>query len=131
MNTLKISMMTAALSLASIASSWAAQWDGSSAAYHAHVIAVDKGFELHVHDKAKHLPVDLTKGKVTATMLKDGKRIALPLVHKQTGIMTSATPLAGDWTILVAFGLAGTKPQQIRFASMSTPKAKAEHDHKH
>ena len=131
MKKLNVSMIAAALWLSSIASAGAAQWDGSSAAYHAHVIAVDKGFELHVHDKAKHLPVDLTKGKVTATMLKDGKRVALPLVHKQTGIMTSATPLAGDWTILVAFGLTGTKPQQIRFASTSTQKAKADHDHDH
>jgi hypothetical protein len=127
MNTLKISMMTAVLSLASIASSWAAQWDGSSAAFHAHVIAVDKGFELHVHDKARHLPVDLTKGKVTATMLKDGKRIALPLVHKQTGIMTSAASLAGKWTILVAFNLTGAKPQQVRFSNTTADS----HGHKH
>jgi hypothetical protein len=120
-------MIAAVASFMSVVTASAAQWDGSSAAFHAHVIAVDKGFELHVHDKAKHLPVELTRGKVTATMLKDGKRIALPLVHKQTGIMTSAAPLAGKWTILVAFQLATTKPQQIRFSSTPTDG----HDHKH
>lgn len=127
MNKLSVWVVAGVLSLASIASACAAQWDSSSAAFHAHVIAVDKGFELHVHDKAKHLPVDLTRGKVTATMLKDGKRIALPLVHKQTGIMTSGSTLAGKWTILVAVNLTGAKPQQIRF---STTPAES-HDHKH
>jgi hypothetical protein len=132
MNKLSSLMITATLLLSTVTAS-AAQWDGSSTAFHGHVIAVDKGFELHVHDKAKHLPVDLTRGKVTATMLKEGKRIALPLVHKQTGIMTSASPLAGKWTILVAFQLAGTKPQQIRFASTPAPNGDhdQEHDHKH
>lgn len=127
MNEMNRLMITAALLLLSTVTASAAQWDASSAAFHVHVIAVEKGFELHVHDKAKHLPVDLKRGKVTATMLKDGKRIVLPLLHKQTGIMTSATPLAGKWTILVAFQLTGTKPQQVRFSSMSAPKD----DHKH
>ena len=133
MNKLNSLMITAALLLLSTVTASAAQWDATSAAFHVHVIAVGSGFELHVHDKAKHLPVDLTRGKVTATMLKDGKRIALPLVHKQTGIMTSAAPLAGKWTILVAFQLNGTKPQQIRFSSTSAPKDDhdQENDHKH
>ncbi len=127
MNILNRVMIAGALLMAASLPSEAAQWDGSSVAYHAHLIAVEPGFELHVHDKAKHLPVDLTKGKVTATMLKDGKRVALPLAHKQTGIMTGKTPLAGQWTILVAFSLTGQKPQQIRFSS--TPADG--HDHKH
>jgi hypothetical protein len=127
MNMLNKVMITGALLLAGGLPAEAAQWDGSSAAYHAHLVAVEPGFELHVHDKAKHLPVDLTKGKVTATMLKDGKRIALPLAHKQTGIMTGKAGLAGQWTILVAFSLAGQKPQQIRFSSTSTDG----HDHEH
>ena len=135
MNELNRLMITGALLLLSAVTASAAQWDGSSAAFHGHVIAVEKGFELHVHDKAKHLPVDLTRGRVTATMLKDGKRIALPLVHKQTGIMTSASPLAGKWTMLVAFQLTGTKPQQVRFASTSESKDDHDHDgahdHKH
>lgn len=127
MNEMNRLMITAALLLLSTVTASAAQWDATSAAFHVHVIAVGNGFELHVHDKAKHLPVDLTRGKVTATMLKDGKRVALPLVHKQTGIMTSSSPLAGKWAMLVAFQLTGTKPQQVRFAS--APAAKDDHDH--
>jgi hypothetical protein len=127
MNEMNRLMITAVLLFLSTVTASAAQWDATSAAFHVHVIAVGNGFELHVHDKAKHLPVDLTRGKVTATMLKDGKRVALPLVHKQTGIMTSASPLAGKWAMLVAFQLTGTKPQQVRFAS--TSESKDDHDH--
>jgi hypothetical protein len=112
-----------------------AKWDAVAGAYHVHLVPLDqKGFEVHVHDIAQHLPVDLTRGKVTATLLRDGKTAPVALAHhKQKGIMTSATPLAGKWTMLVRIDLQGQKPAQARFTSGETfntkAKPKSQHDH--
>jgi hypothetical protein len=108
-----------------------AQWNGVAGDYHVHLISVANGFEVHVHDLETHSLVDLQRGTVSATLLKDGKRTKVPLVHKQKSIVTSAAPLTGKWTMLIAISLQGKKPTQIRFSSAaadSKPKTE-EHDH--
>jgi hypothetical protein len=96
-----------------------AQWNGTAGDYHVHLITVANGFEVHVHDLATHSLVDLQRGTVTATLLKDGKRTKVPLAHKQKSIMTSALPLTGKWTMLIAINLQGKKPAQARFSSVT------------
>jgi hypothetical protein len=129
-----IAIRSVLLALASCALMGSAQWDAVAGAYHVHLVPVDKGFEVHVHDKAKHLPVDLTRGKVIATLLRDGKKSQLPLAHhEQKGIMTSAAGLTGHWTLLVAITLQGQKPAQARFTSTgaSSDKSKNNSGHEH
>jgi hypothetical protein len=104
----------------------AANWHAVAGDYHVHIVPTQAGFEVHVHDKAKHLPVDLTRGKLTATLLRGGRTMQLPLSHhEQKGIMTSATPLTGKWTLLVRINLQGQKPAQARFASVDANNTKA------
>lgn len=91
-------------------------------AFHMHLVALDKGFEVHVHDVAKHLPVDLAKAKTRATLLVDGKTTVLPLSVKAKGILSGATPLPPRWTLLVMLNVPGQKPATARF---SAPGAKA------
>lgn len=109
------------------------KWDVVAGGYHVHYVPLEqKGFEIHVHDKAQHLPVDLTKGKVSATLLRDGKTAPVALVHhKQKGIMTSATPLTGKWILLVSINLQGQKPAQARFTSGETENTKSQSKPKH
>jgi hypothetical protein len=103
----------------SMAATTNAQWNGVAGDYHVHLIAVPTGFEVHVHDLATHGLVDLQRGTVTATLLKDGKRAKVALTHKQKSIVASAAPLTGNWTMLIAISLQGKKPAQIRFSSVA------------
>jgi hypothetical protein len=118
---------TLALMLLTGAAMAAANWHAVAGAYHVHIVPTKAGFEVHVHDKARHLPVDLTRGKLTATLLRGGQTMQLPLSHhKQKGIMTSTTELTGRWTLLVGIKLQGQKPAQARFTSVDANNTKTE-----
>lgn len=86
-------------------------------AFHVHLVTVDEGFEVHVHDAATHRPVDLSRARTRATLLADGKTAVLPLSVKGIGILGSRQVLPRQWTLLVALEVAGSKPAQARFTS--------------
>ncbi len=125
----------------------AAQWDMTSGAFHTHLMTVDGGFQLYIHDKATHGNVDTSKGKVTATLLAGGKSIAVPLTTRQAGVIAGSQPLTGDWVMLFRVAMPGVKPAQIRYSSKMKPggqdaaeataaktatgAAKSGHDHSH
>lgn len=125
----------------------ATQWDLSEGDYHTHLMTTDKGFQLFLHDRATHTSVDTARGKVVATVLAGGKRETVPLTQKAVGLLESARPLSGDWTLLVRLDVPGRKPAQLRYSSRmksgSQDAAKQDatkqvdgkkapaHDHKH
>lgn len=89
----------------------------TSGAFHVHLVPLDKGFEVHVHDVAKHLPVDLTSARTRATLLAGGKTAVVPLTVKGKGILGGAAPLPPHWTLLVTLTVRGQKPATARFSS--------------
>ncbi len=99
----------------------ATQWDMTSGDFHTHLMSVDGGFQLHIHDKATHSGVDTSKGKVTATLLAGGKTSPVPITIKQVGVIAGSQPLAGDWVMLFRVTMPGMKPAQIRYSSKMKP----------
>lgn len=106
---------------ASATTALASQWDASAGDFHTHLLSTERGFDLHVHDKATHGSVDTRKGKVVATLLAGGKPQVVPLSFVQSGVLRGARPLAGDWTLLVRFEMPGKKPAQVRYSSKMKP----------
>lgn len=114
------------------AAAGAMQWDLSAGSYHSHLIALEKGFELHLHDQATHGIVDTSRAKVTATLLAGGMRREIPVRQKQAGILVGDRALKGDWTLLFRVDVPGRKPAQLRYSSKmprSGADAGKERDH--
>ena len=89
----------------------------TAGAFHLHLVPLQKGFEVHVHDVAKHLPVDLTSARTRATLLAGGKTTAVPLTVKGKGILAGAATLPPRWAMLVTLTVAGQKVTTARFSS--------------
>ncbi len=95
----------------------AANLNATAGAFHVHLVPLEKGFEVHVHDVAKHLPVDLTSARTRATLLVGGKTTVVPLAIKGKGILSGAATPPPRWTMLVTLTVPGQKTASARFSS--------------
>ncbi len=121
MRVLSVLRVLGATLLATALPAAATQWDMSAGDFHTHLVSTERGFQLHIHDKATHKVVDTRRGRVVATMLSGTRTQPVALTFLQAGVLTAAQPLAGDWTLLVRFDVPGMKPAQVRYSSKMKP----------
>jgi len=120
--TLKTTVITALAALLLVAAPASAQqWDMVAGSYHTHLIFHADRFELHLHDKASHGPVDTSKGRYTATLLSGGRTAAVPVTAAKNGIITGRPVPSGEWVLLFRVEAPGRAPTQVRYSSKMKP----------